>query len=85
MVTEEQLRTHRRVAAAAIIVLGAVFLFAPPQQPHRYNNDQFIYAHTVARMKRGESYYRAASDSYKAVGGSVETTPGPEPVVKLHL
>jgi hypothetical protein len=62
------------VAAAAIVVLGAVFLFSPPQQPHRYDNDEFIYAHTVARMKRGESYYRAASDSYKAVGGSVETT-----------
>jgi hypothetical protein len=62
------------VAAAAIVVLGAVFLFSPPQQPNRYDNDEFIYAHTVARMKRGESYYRAASDSYKAVGGSVETT-----------
>jgi hypothetical protein len=74
MVTEDQLRAHRRVAAAAVLILGAVFLFAPPQQPHRYNNDQFIYAHTVARMKRGESYYRAASDSYRAVGGSVETT-----------
>jgi hypothetical protein len=74
MVTDDQLRTHRRVAAAAIVVLGVVFLFSPPQEPHRYNNDQFIYTHTVARMKRGESYYRAASDSYKAVGGSVETT-----------
>jgi hypothetical protein len=68
------LNARRRVAAAAILVLGAAFLFSPPQQPHRYDNDEFIYAHTVARMKRGESYYRAASDSYKAVGGSVETT-----------
>jgi hypothetical protein len=54
--------------------LGAVFLFMPPQQPRRYDNDQYIYANTVARMKARDSYYRAASDSYKAVGGSVETT-----------
>jgi len=74
MVTEEQLRTRRRVAAVAIVILGAVFLFSAPQQPTHYNNDEFIYAHTVARMKRGESYYRAASDSYREVGGSVETT-----------
>jgi len=74
MVTDDQTRAHRRVAAAAVIVLGAVFLFAPPAQPRRYDNDQFIYAQTVARMKQGDSYYRAASDSYKAVGGAVETT-----------
>jgi hypothetical protein len=65
---------RRRLAAAAIVVLGVVFLFLAPQQPRRYDNDQYIYADTVARMKGGDSYYRAASDSYKAVGGSVETT-----------
>jgi hypothetical protein len=62
------------MATAAVIVLGAVFLFLPPQQPRRYDNDQYIYAGTVARMRQGNSYYRAASESYKAVGGSVETT-----------
>jgi hypothetical protein len=64
----------RRLAAAAVVVIGAVFLFSPPHQPRRYDNDEYIYAHTVARMKAGESYYRAASDSYREVGGSVETT-----------
>lgn len=63
-----------RLAAVAIVVLGAVFVFLPPQQPQRYDNDQYLYADTVARMKDGDSYYRAAADSYEAVGGAVETT-----------
>jgi hypothetical protein len=64
----------RRVAAVAVIALGAIFAFLPPQQPQRYDNDEFIYAHTVERMKHGSSYYRAAADSYREVGGRVETT-----------
>jgi hypothetical protein len=64
----------RRLVAAAVIVIGAVFLFLPPQQPGQYDNDQLIYARTVAGMKHGKSYYRAASDAYRSVGGAVETT-----------
>ena len=64
----------RRVAAVTVLVLGAIFVFLPPQQPQRYDNDEFIYAHTVERMKHGSSYYRAAADSYREVGGRVETT-----------
>jgi len=65
---------NRRVVAVAVIVLGAIFVFLAPQQPQRYDNDEFLYSHTVTRMKQGTSYYRAADDSYKEVGGQVETT-----------
>ncbi|MCU1450517.1 MAG: hypothetical protein JWP02_2687 [Acidimicrobiales bacterium] len=64
----------RRLAAAAVVVIGVAFLFVPPQQPHVYDNDQLVYARTVAGMRRGESYYKAAAASYRSVGGAVETT-----------
>ena len=44
----------RRVAAAAVLVAGAVFLFLPPQQPRRYDNDEYIYAHRRRHEERRE-------------------------------
>ena len=68
---EISFETYRTILATFQSVFPEVFVFVPPEQPRTYNNDQFIYAHTVARMKGGKSYYRAAADSYVEVGGQV--------------
>jgi hypothetical protein len=64
----------RRVTAAAIVVICAVFAFRAPADPVRYDNDRI-----VSRMRSGEGYYDAAERTFEEVGGTIETARGYRP------